>query len=185
MDILSSISTRDVIITMVSACVGAFASASAMKYLRHREETAIRNVVHEASEEVEYYDGREEAVSTVEEKPDIFSIELETEKVQRRPADRGYLLSPEEFASIEEENRHVATYFVEDDILAGYDDELEEIEPDMAYGGIPADILETLRYGGSGTYVMCGNGVTALEIVASHGNYLEEYVKVNDEDLER
>ena len=119
------------------------------------------------------------------EKPDIFSLESDEEpeivavNVSKYP---GEIIDMKAFQMIPEDNRHVCTYFIEDEILAGYDDDLDIIEPMAAYGGIPEEALDMLKYNASGVYVMCADHETALEIVGSHGNYLEEYNNLGVQD---
>lgn len=109
-------------------------------------------------------------------KPDIFEV-LDDGEEQAKPSDRGYLLSMVEFQSIEEENTHTAAYFIEDEILAGLDEELMELDKETLFGGIPDEAIDMLKEG-IGVFVMCGDGVNAIEIVPSHGNYLEELREV-------
>lgn len=86
------------------------------------------------------------------------------------------IISMEDYQALEDDHMHVATYFVEDEILAGVDDDLDELDPQDVFGGVPEEALTELKNGStSGLYVMCGNGMDAIEIVSSHDNYLEAY----------
>ena len=118
------------------------------------------------------------------EKPDIFEVGSdEGDAVDEKPGfPEGLILNLDEFMAVPEENRAIATYFVEDEILAGYDDDLDVIDPEKAYGGIREEAFEMIKYGSGGVYIMCGDGVHALEIVASNGNYLEEYTALHQEE---
>lgn len=111
---------------------------------------------------------------SVPEKPSIFSLETVEEDTVDVNTPRH--ISIETYQAIDEEHAHAATYFVEDDILAGVDNKLDELDPEDIFGGIPDDALTELRNGSvSGMYVLCGNGIDAMEIMTSHDNYLEAY----------
>lgn len=116
------------------------------------------------------------------EKPDIFDVGNEEEKDSMESPRNWRILTFDEYMDVHEENRFTATYFVDDEILAGYNDDLDVIDPEKAYGGIDSGAFEMLKYGSGGVYVMCGDGVHALEIVASNGNYLEEYTALHQEE---
>lgn len=89
---------------------------------------------------------------------------------------KGRQLSAEEFMDWPQENAKVATWFIDDEILAGEDDLLDQLDPEEIHGGLPEDVILTLKSGVvSGVYALCNDGETAMEIVVSHGNYLEEY----------
>lgn len=68
---------------------------------------------------------------------------------------------------------HAATYFWEDDIFAGVDNQLDILDKEESFGGIPAAAYDEAMDKG-GAYVLCGDGKTLLEIYGSDGNYLEE-----------
>ena len=107
--------------------------------------------------------------SAVPEKPSMADI-LEPDTLNPN------VISMDTYQALEDEHMHVATYFVEDDILAGVDDDLDELDPQDVFGGVPEEALAELKNGStSGLYVMCGNGIDGIEIVSSHDNYLEAY----------
>lgn len=68
---------------------------------------------------------------------------------------------------------HVATYFWVDDIFAGVDEKLDILDKEESFGGIPANAFDEAKEKG-GSYVLCGDGKTLLEIYGTDGNYLEE-----------
>lgn len=68
---------------------------------------------------------------------------------------------------------HVVTYFWEDDIFAGVDENLDILDKEESFGGIPADAFNEAKEKGW-SYVLCGDGKTLLEICGTDGNYLEE-----------
>lgn len=126
---------------------------------------------------VEYRDGEEETLgdSELAHKPNIFLFETQT------PVTAAHVISQEEFMDLAPESQHVATWFIDDEIFAGLDDVLDELDPMDVCGGIGEDALLTLKSGTvSGLYVMCGDGETGLEIIVSHGNYLEEYEAIQE-----
>lgn len=126
---------------------------------------------------VEYRDGEEETLgdSELAHKPNIFLFETQ------RPVTEAHVISEEEFMDLPQESHHVATWFIDDEIFAGLDCDLDELDPMEVFGGIGDDALLTLKSGTvSGLYVMCGDGETGLEIIVSHGNYLEEYETIQE-----
>jgi hypothetical protein len=126
---------------------------------------------------VEYRNGDEETLgdSELAHKPNIFLFETQTPVMTTR------VISQEEFMDLAPESQHVATWFIDDEIFAGLDDMLDELDPMEVCGGIGEDALLTLKSGTvSGLYVMCGDGETGLEIIVSHGNYLEEYEAIQE-----
>lgn len=70
-----------------------------------------------------------------------------------------------------EGKRHTATYFTEDEILAGLDDDLEELEMDGVFAFATRCLVES---GAPSVYVSDG-GEVAYEVIASDANYLEAY----------
>ena len=100
-------------------------------------------------------------------KPSIFEV-MPDGKLEARIVDQ------DEFMELPPEKQHAATWFSEDEILAGEDERLDELDPATVHGGIE-DAVEALKEGFmSGVYVICKDG-EGLEIVVSHGNYLEEF----------
>lgn len=95
------------------------------------------------------------------------------------------VISQEEYMDLETSNQRVACWFAEDEILAGEDERLDELNPADIHGGIGDEALEELKSGSvSGLFVLCGDGETGLEIVVSHGNYLEEYESLQAAEAE-
>lgn len=126
---------------------------------------------------IEYRDVGEETLgdSELAHKPNIFLFETQM------PVTAAHVISQEEFMDIAPESQHVATWFIDDEIFAGLDDMLDELDPMEVCGGIGEDAMLTLKSGTvSGLYVLCGDGETGLEIVVSHGNYLEEYEAIQE-----
>lgn len=126
---------------------------------------------------VEYRDGEEETLgdSELAHKPNIFLFETQM------PVTTARIISQEEFMDLAPEAQHVATWFIDDEIFAGLDDMLDELDPMEVCGGIGEDAMLTLKSGTvSGLYVLCGDGETGLEIIVSHGNYLEEYETIQE-----
>ena len=75
-----------------------------------------------------------------------------------------------EYMALPVEDRHVATYFVLDDILAGFDERLDEIPADSQLYQVGVNALMANDW--DGVFVIA-DGV-GYEIVRSSGNYLEE-----------
>lgn len=130
--------------------------------LRRLEQLIEEKAVENAEESV--------GDSELAHKPNIFLIETEAPDGKLK----AHLATQDEFMELPPEKQHAATWFAEDEILAGEDERLDELDPATVHGGIE-DAIEALKEGfTSGVYVICKDG-EGLEIVVSHGNYLEEF----------
>ena len=196
------------VIAAVATCaVIPMAVYAVRKHMKSREDADIPeepewNVKYEKKV---YLNGQE--VGGVMEKPDIFSLDLGSDTdgdapmmVQSLWAKNGEeaeeedlpepktIISKKKWNELREKDGYVdrvATYFWQDDIFAGVDDKLDILDKEESFGGIPPKAFEEASDKG-GAYVLCGDGVTLLEIYGSDGNFLEElkavYAGENAED---
>lgn len=82
------------------------------------------------------------------------------------------ILTKEEFKeTVDPEHRHACAYFELDDILAGYDEHLDEIDPasDLYLTGVS----DLVTHDKDVTYVYCEETGEGFEIDRNEGNYLE------------
>jgi len=82
------------------------------------------------------------------------------------------ILTKDEFEeTVDQEHRHVCAYFELDDILAGYDEHLDEIDPasDIYLTGVS----DLMTHDKEVTYVYCEETGEGFEIYRNEGNYLE------------
>ena len=82
------------------------------------------------------------------------------------------VLTKEEFdEAVDEEHRHGCTYFELDDILAGFDDKLDEIDPSTELYQVAVNAL--MNQGVSQAFVYDEVTGEGYEVIASENNYLE------------
>lgn len=121
------------------------------------------------------YDDLGQLVSKGSEKPDIFSVGSEPNEHEISD------ITSQEYTFKIWAHRHSMVYYVDDDILADAES-LEEVPPEEMYA---EGYLPKLKDGESeDVYYSLPAKMEAYEIIASHGNYLEEYRALEESQKE-
>lgn len=88
-----------------------------------------------------------------------------------------HVIAKDEYEDIPYEDRHEAVYFVLDDILAGFDSEMEELESDGELFLVGVNAL--MASGKPSVYLKDTVTGIGYEIFRSEENYLEVYKEIN------